>query len=1184
MKKIGYIYRYNENEGKGILVYGYNRNAQNIQTKPLLFSKGQCLSPVYTGQLVYFELEDNFSVSQIERASLANFKRDILCNIVSCYDSKELNECHKETTIQYENLEDINLRGKLRREISMPEKPIPNSIAELFELFEAIFRLRKKIEQPNNDKAEEKVPESVDVLFALFEKNYILHKRAEPLNIGNIENKLPKTLNQLETLFVSRYWASRKDSRNLKTQYETINELPNNIEELYALFGNQDHRTYFLNFDTDDTCSIDILDIAHWLDIDIAKSNNLYGRTAEQVIDIFELFIQKRRNALIKSSWKVDDSISPNWRYILSNLSTEDLKNVLYKAPMLQPALPVDFCKKNIDILTNDYGMPNVEICKLYCLNKISKTEKFSDYKYIKHKLYVYRHCNAIHLEGEGTPMCKMGKIRIRNLEKKLEEQYEKVIKQNVKAQLLQICEDANVMENLNNATPDDFKRVAIFIENCDNLRSDFLGHEVCDKVLDSYEELPKTYQVALKNSLLNCINESAICVTQSDDLTPFILRYHIEKFDNWILESTKQRIKELVNDRFSKLGDLEDLSEAYKADYITSQQYCSKYEQITRDFNTYQFLKELSDYKLNDSPIELQWYVVSNIINQLGYEGLNSYKYVKIDYQDSICDIRSLLKWLASYGHLNETVLKKAEEKICSVLSKDERWTLFEEKVIQSPGTENIRERLDNIYKNRIFYKHIAKIESFKHSCFQDVMLSDLEVATDHELELFIADNLDSEHQILMQQKATGFMKLYLWQKRPTNNYDWNLIRSHYHELSAEAQIKLLRYIFGKMSSGDFSISFDDLYSEFVETTTPACPAICGILCILKAKMNNLNSSITPSFIESLIGGEEKQRIDFLKDSKELFYPCHGYLAISGNKHDIEYQSFNGILTKENKNEELFYVIKFYDSPVDLFGKTIDWLDHEEVEIAEQVLLRNSSVDIINGKYYIHVSNEFFVKQFVIAYNIDDKCGLVSDKERMIEMGWLPRNNAYQPLYTNYIRKYEDSDNYICRGGCFGSSDPKNNGIPFFWCNKKMCVRRAHFLLPPSKWEDYRFADLLFIVLGQSPDVRESVWKINGEVSRFICDYQKVLKSNERNIYSKPIEEFEERGIWEETSSIYRDIYDGEDDEYENDDNEGHSFEHEEPTYARYNGSYAQDEMGYSDDDIDTIFDGDPRAYWNLD
>lgn len=36
--------------------------------------------------------------------------------------------------------------------------------------------------------------------------------------------------------------------------------------------------------------------------------------------------------------------------------------------------------------------------------------------------------------------------------------------------------------------------------------------------------------------------------------------------------------------------------------------------------------------------------------------------------------------------------------------------------------------------------------------------------------------------------------------------------------------------------------------------------------------------------------------------------------------------------------------------------------------------------------------------------------------------------------------------------------------------------------------------------------------------------------------------------------------------------------------SYERYRGSYAQDEMGYSDDDIDTIFDGNPDAYWNID
>ena len=32
------------------------------------------------------------------------------------------------------------------------------------------------------------------------------------------------------------------------------------------------------------------------------------------------------------------------------------------------------------------------------------------------------------------------------------------------------------------------------------------------------------------------------------------------------------------------------------------------------------------------------------------------------------------------------------------------------------------------------------------------------------------------------------------------------------------------------------------------------------------------------------------------------------------------------------------------------------------------------------------------------------------------------------------------------------------------------------------------------------------------------------------------------------------------------------------------YAGTYAHDVEGYSDDDIDTIFDGEPEAYWNID
>ena len=1115
MKKFGYIYKYSPSEGKGILVFGVwkvkSSWGSTIKNTPILFSDNDLLSEVSTGQLVFFDLNDDKTASNIERASLSNFKVDYINSLISCKSNESEYSFYSDNTyISFERLDNIII--------------------------------------PNEDNQDQVKTAKRDFTYDdLFDDEDF-----DLLDFYGIAD-------------------SSTDEENDITTTKTNSHLPESIKELFNCFGKYKHEG------RKESISVNVFDLSLWIDSEVL-STEYYGKKVDELLFLYNIFVLKKRYN--KNGYEIpvkldNDCISPSWSLLLSKFSDEELKKIIYEAPILQPALPIDFCKNNAAVLTDDYGMPNVEICKLYCLYIITNATTVSEYQEIKHKLYVYYHCGATHLEGEGTPMCKMGRTRITNLKKRLEVQYEDVIKKNVITQLSELSNNPNVVKELSNATPDELNNVGLYIESLNGLRSDFLGYEVCDKVLDSYEKLPKSYKEASNNSFLRCVNESAISATQSDNLSPFLLRYHIDKFGDWILESTKQKIKELVNDKFSKLDDLGELKEAYKADYITQQQYISRYKQVTSNNDVREFLKELSDYKLDDTPMEIQSYVVSNIVKQLGYKSLGEYRYC----QDFVYDIRSLLKWLANHGNIKDEVLKEAEEEICSVLSDDERWTLFEEKIVQSPGTENIRKRLDEAYKKKSVNK-----ELFKHTCFQNVMLSDLETASDPELKLFIADNLDSNHQALMEQKASGFMKLYLWQKQPSDNYDWELIKSHYHELSADAQIRVLRFIFGKIASGDLVLSLDDLYSELVETNTPACSAICGILFMLKTKKNNMEVSITSEMLESAIGEEEYKRYFFLNDSKDLFYPCNGYLAISANKQDIEYQAFYGVLTKEIKSEESYYVVHFYDSPVDLFGNTIDWLlDSEDIETAKQVLQKNTNVEVIDDKYYIHESLEMFVKQFVMAYHIDDKCGLVSDKERMIELGYLPRNNAYQSLYTNYIRIYDDSDHYVCRCGNFGGSDPQNN-IPFFWCDKKMCVRRAHFLLPPSQWEKYRFADLLFIALGQSPEVRESVWRVNSEVSQFICDYKHISNSDERNISSKPLNEIEERGIWDESSSIYRDIYDDEDGEEYDEEYEDNFHDQDEPTYDRYNGSYAQDEMGYSDDDIDTIFDGDPDAYWNID
>ena len=87
MKIFGYIYKYNPSEGMGILVFGvwkvkgYLRNT--IKNTPILFADNDLLSDVSTGQLVYFDIEGN-TVSNIERASLSNFKIDYINSLITC--------------------------------------------------------------------------------------------------------------------------------------------------------------------------------------------------------------------------------------------------------------------------------------------------------------------------------------------------------------------------------------------------------------------------------------------------------------------------------------------------------------------------------------------------------------------------------------------------------------------------------------------------------------------------------------------------------------------------------------------------------------------------------------------------------------------------------------------------------------------------------------------------------------------------------------------------------------------------------------------------------------------------------------------------------------------------------------------------------------------------------------------
>ena len=111
MKKFGYIYKYSLSERLGILVFGTwkikNDWKSYIKNTPILFSANDLLSEVSTGQLVYFDY-DGKKASNIERASLSNFKVEYINNIIRCKDGESEYTFYDENTlISFECLDNI---------------------------------------------------------------------------------------------------------------------------------------------------------------------------------------------------------------------------------------------------------------------------------------------------------------------------------------------------------------------------------------------------------------------------------------------------------------------------------------------------------------------------------------------------------------------------------------------------------------------------------------------------------------------------------------------------------------------------------------------------------------------------------------------------------------------------------------------------------------------------------------------------------------------------------------------------------------------------------------------------------------------------------------------------------------------------------------------------------------------
>ncbi len=265
----------------------------------------------------------------------------------------------------------------------------------------------------------------------------------------------------------------------------------------------------------------------------------------------------------------------------------------------------------------------------------------------------------------------------------------------------------------------------------------------------------------------------------------------------------------------------------------------------------------------------------------------------------------------------------------------------------------------------------------------------------------------------------------------------------------------------------------------------------------------------------------------------------------------------------------------------------------------------KSFNVWVKNGLLYGEVPSSQYEICFLVGGSIyddgifyiskrNDKYGLISKKQKIVSEPVLDEILLYEPkvFFTSgclYKRLYKDvlgwtdvsfviariKDKYklfnvekgnLILDNCDSisyvySKDGKSDIIGFSQGDIKGFVLWNESIVSTANYEDVYFA-LGFIHVKK--EGKFGVLKLSGE-ELFPCIYDNILTSI-RGIFTLIKDGKQEivNTISKKSSNSYS--------------------TYERQTYGKYAGSYAQDEMGWSDDDIDTVLDGDPSAYWNID
>lgn len=510
-----------------------------------------------------------------------------------------------------------------------------------------------------------------------------------------------------------------------------------------------------------DSIYLNTLNLSLWIDDKIVSEQSYFGRTPEEIQFLYDLFVERIRidsKGYKHYPKKVNNAISPMWTLLLSKLSNDNLVKVIKLAPKLQPALPVAFCKNNLDILDDQYGMPTKDLCKDYCFHKINNASTATEYRKWAEKLHLFSNCNVENLPGEGVSMCTMDNGYIKDLERILEKKYND-------------CIEVNIIFNLNNFLGKDTSisvkelskaellNIGVFLDGLNTFKT--FSSNYCtgiwsyrfEKIVKSYTSLEDNLKGILLDAWINFANASLLDLASKEDIYPLSLGLTIKLLDDYIVDETKSEITSVVNDKFLRISNFSDLKDALEYGFISEIQFLDILKRLSATFTITQFARlitvscsENGYIHFYELPIECQRFVLNRMVEIYGTKELCKGESVSIAEFNGFGNLESFIRWLTElksgqYGNINHDAIESAISKAIAPLSEDDIKKLIDKGYLVK-ASDGIETALSK------YYDQVArdiKYQNYRDSLYDEYYYGKYSGSWAQEVEGYDDDDIDT-------------------------------------------------------------------------------------------------------------------------------------------------------------------------------------------------------------------------------------------------------------------------------------------------------------------------------------------------------------------------------------------------------------------------------------------------------